>query len=175
MALARTFDHVLANPDNMAVFESKRKQWVLRKTLQLYVYLQIDQPMADRKSEWWITSLSEICPLPAITVHVGIAVLGTDMLKVMEQDLLMSRFSRFVHSQSNCLITNRLIIRKGSSSRQLLSVTPNVVPRWENRSSILWLVYTGMTLCTIRPSLTRIHQVQISIYGPHGHLKYNMT
>ena len=52
MALARTFGHVLANPDNMAVFESKRKQWVLRKTLQLYVYLQIDQPMADRKSEW---------------------------------------------------------------------------------------------------------------------------
>ena len=52
MALARTSGHVLANRDNMAVFWSKRKQLELQKTLQLYVYLQIHQPMADRKSEW---------------------------------------------------------------------------------------------------------------------------
>ncbi|KAK2153642.1 hypothetical protein NP493_2282g00008 [Ridgeia piscesae] len=52
MALARTSGHDLANPDNMAVFWSRRKQLDLRKTLQLYVYLQIHQPMADRKSEW---------------------------------------------------------------------------------------------------------------------------
>ncbi|KAK2158908.1 hypothetical protein NP493_1759g00002 [Ridgeia piscesae] len=51
MALARTSGHVLGNPDNMAVFWSRRKQLELRKTLQLYVYLQIHQPMADRKSE----------------------------------------------------------------------------------------------------------------------------
>ena len=52
MALVRTSGHVLANPDNMAVFLSRRKQLELRKTLKLYVYLQIHQPMADRKSEW---------------------------------------------------------------------------------------------------------------------------
>ena len=52
MALARTSGHVLANPDNMAVFWSRRKQLELRKTLQLYVYLQIHEPMADRKREW---------------------------------------------------------------------------------------------------------------------------
>ncbi|KAK2177083.1 hypothetical protein NP493_619g02017 [Ridgeia piscesae] len=51
MALARTSGHVLANPDNTAVFWSRRKQLELRKTLQLYVYMQIHQPMADRKSE----------------------------------------------------------------------------------------------------------------------------
>ncbi|KAK2173365.1 hypothetical protein NP493_881g00010 [Ridgeia piscesae] len=49
MALARTSSHVLANPDNMAVLWSRRKQLELRKILQLYVYLQIHQPMADRK------------------------------------------------------------------------------------------------------------------------------
>ena len=48
MALARTSGQVLANPDNMAVFWSGRKQLELQKTLQLYVYLQIHQPMADR-------------------------------------------------------------------------------------------------------------------------------
>ncbi|KAK2171942.1 hypothetical protein NP493_1013g01018 [Ridgeia piscesae] len=52
MALARTSGHVLANTDNMAVFWSRRKQLELRKTLQVYVYLQFHQPMADRKSEW---------------------------------------------------------------------------------------------------------------------------
>ena len=52
MALARTSGHVLTNPDNMAVFRSGRKQLELQKTLQLYVYLQIHQPMADRKREW---------------------------------------------------------------------------------------------------------------------------
>ena len=52
MALARTSGQVLANPDNMAVFWSGRKQLELQKTLQLYVYLQIHQPMADRKREW---------------------------------------------------------------------------------------------------------------------------
>ena len=52
MALARTSGHVLANTDNMAVFWSERKQLELQKTLQLYVYLQIHQPMADRKREW---------------------------------------------------------------------------------------------------------------------------
>ncbi|KAK2178424.1 hypothetical protein NP493_544g00028, partial [Ridgeia piscesae] len=52
MALARTSGQVLANPDNMAVFCSGRKQLELQKTLQLYVYLQIHQPMADRKREW---------------------------------------------------------------------------------------------------------------------------
>ncbi|KAK2155654.1 hypothetical protein NP493_2050g00000 [Ridgeia piscesae] len=52
MALARTSGHVLANPDNMAVFWSRRKQLELQKTLQLYVYLQIHPPMAYRKSEW---------------------------------------------------------------------------------------------------------------------------
>jgi hypothetical protein len=62
MALARTSGQVLANPDNMAVFCSGRKQLELQKTLQLYVYLQIHQPMADRKREWWITSLSELWP-----------------------------------------------------------------------------------------------------------------
>ncbi|KAK2189481.1 hypothetical protein NP493_106g07045 [Ridgeia piscesae] len=51
MTLARTSGHVLANLDNVAVFWSRRKQFELRKTLQLYVYLQIHQPMADRKSE----------------------------------------------------------------------------------------------------------------------------
>ena len=50
--LARTSGQVLANPDNMAVFCSGRKQLELQKTLQLYVYLQIHQPMADRKREW---------------------------------------------------------------------------------------------------------------------------
>ncbi|KAK2166370.1 hypothetical protein NP493_1325g01045 [Ridgeia piscesae] len=43
MALARTSGHVLANPDNMTVFWSRRKELELRKTLQLYVYLQIHQ------------------------------------------------------------------------------------------------------------------------------------
>ena len=52
MALARTSGQVLANPDNMAVFWSGRKQLELQKTLQLYVYLQIHQPMADRKRAW---------------------------------------------------------------------------------------------------------------------------
>ena len=52
MALARTSGQVLANPDNVAVFWSGRKQLELQKTLQLYVYLQIHQPMADRKREW---------------------------------------------------------------------------------------------------------------------------
>ena len=52
MALARTSGQVLANPDNMAVFCSGRKQLEMQKTLQLYVYLQIHQPMADRKREW---------------------------------------------------------------------------------------------------------------------------
>ena len=52
MALTRTSGQVLANPDNMAVFCSGRKQLELQKTLQLYVYLQIHQPMADRKREW---------------------------------------------------------------------------------------------------------------------------
>ncbi|KAK2187207.1 hypothetical protein NP493_175g02033 [Ridgeia piscesae] len=51
MVLARTSGHDLANTDNMAVFWSRRKQLELRKTLQVYVYLQIHQPMADRKSE----------------------------------------------------------------------------------------------------------------------------
>jgi len=63
--------------------------------------------------------------LPAITVHVGI---GTDMPKLMKQDLLVSRVSSFVHSQSNCLFTNQLMIRKGSS-QQVLSVIPDVVLR----------------------------------------------
>ncbi|KAK2158736.1 hypothetical protein NP493_1776g00004 [Ridgeia piscesae] len=36
MALARTSGHVLANPDNMAVFWSRRNQLKLRKTLQVY-------------------------------------------------------------------------------------------------------------------------------------------
>ena len=121
MALARTSGHDLANPDNMAVFWWRRKLWVLQKTLQLYVYLQIHQPMTDRKSEWWITSLSELCPLPAITVHVGIAVLGTDMPKLMK---LVSRVSRFVQSQPNCLFTNQLIIRKGSSQQVLRCCSP---------------------------------------------------
>ncbi|KAK2175073.1 hypothetical protein NP493_754g01014 [Ridgeia piscesae] len=52
MALARTSGQVLENPDNMAIFWSGRKQLELQKTLQLYVYLQIHQPMADRKREW---------------------------------------------------------------------------------------------------------------------------
>ena len=52
MALARTSGQVLANHDNMAVFWSGRKQLELQNTLQLYVYLQIHQPMADRKREW---------------------------------------------------------------------------------------------------------------------------
>ena len=62
IALARTSGHILANPDNMAVFWSRCKQLELRKTLQLYVYLQIHQPMADRKREWRFTSLSELWP-----------------------------------------------------------------------------------------------------------------
>ena len=170
MALARTSGQVLANPDNMAVFWSGRKQLELQNTLQLYVYLQIHQPTADRKREWWITSLSELWPLPTMTVHVGIAVLGTDMPKLMKQDLLVSRVSWFVHNQSNCLFTNQLIICKGSS-QQVLSVIPYLVLRWEHRSSILWLVYTGMTLSTLRPSLPWIHQVKFSVYGRLGHLK----
>ena len=128
MALARTSGHVLANTDNMAVFWSRRKQLELRKTLQVYVYLQFHQPMADRKSEWWITSLSELWSLPTMTVHVGIAVLGTDMPKLMKQDLLVSRVSWFVHNQSNCLFTNQLIICKGSS-QQVLSIIPYLVIR----------------------------------------------
>ena len=52
MALARTSGQVQANPDNMAVFWSGRKQLDMQKALQLYVYLQIHQPMADRKREW---------------------------------------------------------------------------------------------------------------------------
>ena len=79
MALAS--GQVLANPDNMAVFCSGRKQLELQKTLQLYVYLQIHQP---RTLAW---------PLPTKTVHVGIAVLGTDMPKLMKQHLLVSRVS----------------------------------------------------------------------------------
>ncbi|KAK2170048.1 hypothetical protein NP493_1165g00033 [Ridgeia piscesae] len=43
--VARTSGHGLANPDNMAVFWSGRKQLELQKTLQLYVNLQIYQPM----------------------------------------------------------------------------------------------------------------------------------
>ena len=174
MALARTSGHVLANPDNMAVFWSRRKQLELRKTLQLYVYLQIHQPMADRKSEWWITSLSELWPLPTMTVHVGIAVLGTDMPKLMKQDLLVSRVSWFVHNQSNCLFTNQLIICKGSS-QQVLSVIPYLVLRLEHKSSILWLVYTGMTLCTLRPSVSWIQLVKLSVYGRLGHLKKGLN
>jgi len=66
--------------------------------------------------------------LPSITVPTEIAILGTDMPKLMEQDLLVSRVSRFVHSQSNCLFKTRLMIHKGSSC-QVLSVTPYIVPR----------------------------------------------
>ena len=62
ISLARTSGQVLENPDNMAIFWSGRKQLELQKTLQLYVYLQIHQPMADRKREWWITFLSELWP-----------------------------------------------------------------------------------------------------------------
>ena len=64
----------------------------------------------------------------ALMVNVRIAVLGTDMPKLMKQDLLVSRVSRFVHSQSNCLFTNQLIIRKGRS-QQVLSVIPDAVLR----------------------------------------------
>ena len=170
MALARTSGHVLANTDNMAVFWSRRKQLELRKTLQVYVYLQIHQPMPDRKREWWITSLSELWPLPTMTVHVGIAVLGTYMPKLMKQDLLVSRVSWFVHNQSNCFFTNQLIICKGSS-QQVLSVIPYLVLGWEHRSSILWLVYTSITLCTLRPRLPWILQVKLCVYGRLGHLK----
>ena len=92
MALARTSGQVLANPDNMAVFCSGRKQLELQKTLQLYVYLQIHQPMAERMVNYiFVRTLA--WPLPTMTVHVGIAVLGTDMPKLMKQDLLVSRVS----------------------------------------------------------------------------------
>ena len=50
MSLARTSGQVLANPDNMAVFWSGRKQLELQKTLQLYVYLQIP-PAHGRQKE----------------------------------------------------------------------------------------------------------------------------
>ena len=66
--------------------------------------------------------------LPAIIVPAGTAVLGTDMPKLMVQDLLVSKVSRFVHNHFNCLFTNRLMSHKGSSY-QRLSVTPDVVPR----------------------------------------------
>ena len=65
--------------------------------------------------------------LPAITVPAGIAVLGTDMPKLMEQYLLTFRVSRFVYDQSNCLFTNRLMCLKDNIS-QVQSVTPLVVP-----------------------------------------------
>ena len=94
MALARTSGQVLANPDNMAVFCSGRKQLELQKTLQLYVYLQIHQPMAHRERMVnYIFVRTLAWPLPTMTVHVGIAVLGTDMPKLMKQDLLVSRVS----------------------------------------------------------------------------------
>ena len=89
MALARTSGQVLANPDNMAVFCSGRKQLELQKTLQLYVYLQIQK---ERMVNYiFVRTLA--WPLPTMTVHVGIAVLGTDMPKLMKQDLLVSRVS----------------------------------------------------------------------------------
>ena len=94
MALARTSGQVLANPDNMAVFCSGRKQLELQKTLQLYVYLQIHQPMADKERMVnYIFVRTLAWPLPTMTVHVGIAVLGTDMPKLTKQDLLVSRVS----------------------------------------------------------------------------------
>ena len=171
MALARTSGQVLANPDNMAVFCSGRKQLELQKTL--HVCLPADPPAHGRQKERMVNYIfvrTLAWPLPTMTVHVGIAVLGTDMPKLMKQDLLVSRVSWFVHNQSNCLFTNQLIICKGSS-QQVLSVIPYLFLRWEHRSSILWLVYTGMTLCTLRPSLPWIHQVKLSVYGRLGHLK----
>ena len=169
MALARTSGHVLPNTDNMAVFLSRRTQAIWAGEDTTGVCLPADPP-ADRKREWWITSLSELWPLPTMTVHVGIAVLGTYMPKLMKQDLLVSRVSWFVHNQSNCFFTNQLIICRGSS-QQVLSVIPYLVLRWEHRSSILWLVYTSMTLCTLRPRLPWIHQVKLCVYGRLGHLK----
>ena len=99
MALARTSGQVLANPDNMAVFCSGRKQLELQKTLQLC--LPADPPAHGRQKERMVNYIfvrTLAWPLPTMTVHVGIAVLGTDMPKLMKQDLLVSRVSWFVHN-----------------------------------------------------------------------------
>ncbi|KAK2152140.1 hypothetical protein NP493_2512g00001 [Ridgeia piscesae] len=71
MALARTSGQVLANPDNMAVFCSGRKQLELQKTLQLYVYLQIHQPMADRKRECEFRPLVNVASACYSPLHFG--------------------------------------------------------------------------------------------------------
>ena len=46
------------------------------------------------------------CQKSPITVAAGIVVLRTNTSKLMEQDQLVTRVSRFVHSQSNCSFTN---------------------------------------------------------------------
>ena len=91
MALARTFGHVLANPDNMAVFWSGCKQLELQKTLQLYVYLQIHQAHGRQKER--MVNYIFVRTLAAAHNDCPIAVLGTDMPKLMKQDLLVSRVS----------------------------------------------------------------------------------
>ena len=67
----------------------------------------------------WMKSVNDIfvrnLKLPAIPVPAGIAGIGTDIPKVMEQYLLTLKVSRLVYSQSNCLFTNRLVCIKDNS------------------------------------------------------------
>ena len=87
MALARTSGQVLANPDNMAIGAAEDTTAVC---------LPADPPAHGRQKERMVNYIfvrTLAWPLPTMTVHVGIAVLGTDMPKLMKQDLLVSRVS----------------------------------------------------------------------------------
>ena len=60
------------------------------------VCLPADPPAHGRQKERMVNYIfvrTLAWPLPTMTVHVGIAVLGTDMPKLMKQDLLVSRVS----------------------------------------------------------------------------------
>ena len=95
MALARTSGQVLANPDNL-VFFLFRTQAIGTAEDTTAVCLPADPPAHGRQKERMVNYIfvrTLAWPLPTMTVHVGIAVLGTDMPKLMKQDLLVSRVS----------------------------------------------------------------------------------
>ena len=137
----------------MAVVWSRRyKQWVLWKTIQQHVYLQTHLPMWMKR---WLNCQQSLFLLE-------LQFFGTYMPKLNEQDQLVWR--GFVHSQSNCIFTNWLMFYNDSSS-QVRSVTPHVVPHWGHRSPILWLVHTGIALCTLRTKQPWVYLVTLFIWS----------
>ncbi|KAK2141107.1 hypothetical protein NP493_5391g00000 [Ridgeia piscesae] len=95
MALARTSGQVLANPDKHGCFLF-RTQAIGAAEDTTAVCLPADPLAHGRQKERMVNYIfvrTLAWPLPTMTVHVGIAVLGTDMPKLMKQNLLVSRVS----------------------------------------------------------------------------------